>query len=140
MRNNFPFMSIIFENGNENCYEVRNVMLEVVGKMWEVKIFKIFQLNIRLVRKKNPALFYASRYFSWDCYLVLRAGWVCPGMFSLWEPDIRGVITSSSLPGQRSLPLLLSRIFLKTLRFLTANKGRALQRRAPTVSIQLSKT
>ena len=74
----------------------------------------------------------------------LRAGRVCPGMFSLWEPDISWVITSSSSLGQISLPLLLSRIFLKTpeisFRFLTANKVRELQRRAPPVSIELSKT
>ena len=30
-------MSIIFENGNGNCHELRNVMLEVVGKTWEVR-------------------------------------------------------------------------------------------------------
>jgi hypothetical protein len=27
----FPIISIIFENGNEYCHEMRNVMLEVVG-------------------------------------------------------------------------------------------------------------
>ena len=93
---------------------------------------------------KTSALFYASRYFSWGCCVVLRAGRVCPGMFSLWEPNISWFITSSSLPGQISLPLLLSRIFLKTpeisFRFLTANNVRELQRRAPPVSIELSKT
>ena len=33
----FPIISIIFENGNEYCHEMRNVMLEVVGKTWEVR-------------------------------------------------------------------------------------------------------
>ena len=27
----FPIISIIFENGNENCHEMRNVMREMVG-------------------------------------------------------------------------------------------------------------
>ena len=33
----FPIIGIIFENGNGNCHELRNVMLEVVGKTWEVR-------------------------------------------------------------------------------------------------------
>ena len=74
----------------------------------------------------------------------LRAGRVYTGMFSRSEPDISWVIISSSSLGQISLPLLLSRIFFKTseisFRFLTAPKVRELQRRAPPVSIELSKT
>ena len=153
----FPIISIIFENGNENCHEMRNVMLEVVGNTWEVRegrgggkgwllITDIQNISTehKAGKVKTPALFYASRYFSWGCCVVLRAGRVCPGMFSLWEPNISWFITSSSLPGQISLPLLLSRIFLKTpeisFRFLTANNVRELQRRAPPVSIELSKT
>ena len=42
MRNNFPLFSSALMSGNENCQEVRNLikvmmMLEVVGKIWEVR-------------------------------------------------------------------------------------------------------
>ena len=71
---------------------------------------------------KTPALFYAFRYFSWGCCVVLRAGRVCHSMFSVWGPDISLVITSSS-SGQRSLPPPLQDISQDTCDFIQVSNS-----------------
>ena len=100
----FYFISISFW-----CLEIR---IDIWNISTENKAGKV----------KTPALFYAFRYFSWGCCVVLRAGRVCHSMFSVWGPDISLVITSSS-SGQRSLPPPLQDISQDTCDFIQVSNS-----------------
>ena len=117
----FPIISIIFENGNENCHEMRNVMLEVLGNTWEVREGRegegwLLITDIQNISTKHKA------------GKVVVKTWF--NVFITLSPHQAREASSSYSPGYFSRNQI-------SFRFLTANKVRELQRMVPPVSAEL---
>ena len=116
-------------SGNENCQEVRNLikvmmMLEVVGKIWEVREGRegegwLLITDIQNISTKHKA------------GKVVVKTWF--NVFITLSPHQAREASSSYSPGYFSRNQI-------SFRFLTANKVRELQRMVPPVSAELSKT
>ena len=126
MRNNFPLFSSALMSGNENCQEVRNLikvmmMLEVVGKIWEVREGRegegwLLITDIQNISTKHKA------------GKVVVKTWF--NVFITLSPHQAREASSSYSPGYFSRNQI-------SFRFLTANKVRELQRMVPPVSAEL---
>ena len=112
-------------SGNENCQELRNLikvmmMLEVVGKIWEVREGRegegwLLITDIQNISTKHKA----GKVVVKTWFIVFITSFSSSGQAS-----------SSSSPGYFSRNQI-------SFRFLTANKVRELQRMVPPVSAEL---